>query len=253
MERPLVIHFSTTSADGRIASSTRYSILSCIFDKTRLYVLRGSVNAVMVGAGTVEADNPRLVRRIGQARPYYRIVVDGRLRLTPDYRVFDTNEAPTILVTSSDAPPEKLTRFRDAGVEIIRAGRGPRLNLREALWVLLESYGVRSILVEGGGILAWSLYRERVVDEYRVTITPVIFAAGRGVIEDPEHRGFASWEESPRLEMRCHELCPCGHCIHIVYRVRDARGVPAAEPPRPCLGSVIVEKVYGVIQSRAPT
>jgi len=253
VERPLVIHFSTTSADGRIASSTRYSSLSCIFDRARLHLLRGMVNAVMVGAGTVEADNPRLVKRIGGAKPYYRVVVDGRLRLNPGYRVFDVTEAPTILVTSSDAPREKLRAFLDKGVEVITAGRGGRVAVGEALQTLLESYGVRAVLVEGGGVLAWSLYRERLVDEYRVTIAPVIFAAGRSVVEDPEGIGFTDWSASPRLEMVCSESCPCGHCIHIVYRVRDARGIPASRPPRRCLRDYIVKVVDGVIQSRAPT
>ncbi len=234
-ERPFVLHFSTMTVDGRIASSTRYSALSCAYDRARLHILRGMVDAVMVGAGTVLTDNPRLVNRVGGTGRYYRVVVDGRLRTKPDMRVYDTSEAPTILVTSGDAPSEKLRGWVERGVEVVTAGRGGRVDLHEALRTLLDSYGVRRVLVEGGGVLAHSLYSEGLVDELRVTIAPVLFAAGRSIVEDPEGRGFPDWGSSPRLRLACSEECPCGNCIHLVYEVTDSRCCAAASPPPRCL------------------
>ncbi len=234
-ERPFVLHFSTMSVDGRIASSTGYSVLSCAFDRARLHLLRGMVDAVMVGAGTVLVDNPRLLRRIGGGRRYYRVVVDGRLRTRPDMRVYDTSEAPTILVTSSDAPREKLREWLERGVEVVAVGRSGRVDLWGALRVLLESYSVRRVLVEGGGVLAHSLYSEGLVDELRVTIAPVLFAAGRSIVEDPEERGFPDWRSSPRLRLACSEECPCGNCVHLVYEVIGSRCCAAVSPPPRCL------------------
>ncbi len=227
-ERPFVLHFSTMTVDGRIASSTRYSMLSCRFDLERLYALRSRVDAVMVGAGTVLADNPRLARRLKPGR-HYRVVVDCRLRVPPDARVFD-DSMPSILVTCRDAPRERLSEIAGRGVEIIEAGEAGRIELREALRTLLESYGVRRVLVEGGGVLAYSLYRERLVDELRVTVAPVLFAAGRSIVDDPEGRGFPDWGSSPRLQLVYTETCPCGNCVHMVYRV-DSDCCPAASPP----------------------
>ena len=240
-ERPLVLHFSTMSVDGRIASATRYSLLSCIYDKTRLLVLRGLVDAVMVGAGTVEADDPRLVRRVGGRGRYLRVVVDCRARLSPEMRVFDVSEAPTVLVACRDAPRERLEAFRSRGVEVLLVGRvGGGADLAEALRALLESYGVERLLVEGGGVLAYSLHRERLVDELRVTIAPVVFAAGRSLVDDPGGDGFGDWSSSPRLRLAAWEQCPCGNCIHLVYEVLDARCCPVAAPPPRLLNEAIL-------------
>ncbi|AEM38266.1 bifunctional deaminase-reductase domain protein [Pyrolobus fumarii 1A] len=239
-ERPFVLHFSTMTIDGRIASATGYSILSCKFDKLRLYLLRGMVNAVMVGASTVNIDNPRLARRIGDVKPYYRVVVDGRLSTSPNARVYNDTSVPTIVFTGGSAPREKIEELRRRGVEVVVVGEGHRVNLGDALRILLENYGVKRVLVEGGGVLAHSLHRERLVDELRVTIAPVLFAAGRSIVDDPEGRGFTEWPASPRLSLECHEVCPCGHCIHLVYRVRDAQCCPVSTPPPRCLADRIL-------------
>ena len=218
------------TVDGRIASSTGYSALSCRFDLERLYALRAHVDAVMVGAGTVLADNPRLVKRRGPGR-HYRVVVDCRLRVPVDARVFD-GSMPSIIVTCSDAPREKLRALTDRGVEIVVAGEGGRIAMGEALRILLSSYHVRRVLVEGGGVLAYSLYREMLVDELRVTVAPVLFAAGRSIVDDPEGRGFPDWGSSPRLQLVYTETCPCGNCVHMVYRVASACCPAATPPPR---------------------
>ena len=233
-ERPFVLHFSTMSVDGRIASSSGYSILSCRFDKARLYVLRGFVDAVMVGAGTVEVDDPRLVKRWPPGGRHYRIVVDCRARLDPRrYRIFDVSEAPTVLVACRGVADEEHVRLaRGMGVEVVLVeARGGRGDLTEALRVLRESYGVGRILVEGGGVLAHSLYAQGLVDELRATIAPVVFAAGRSIVEDPGGIGFTSWSNAPRLRLVHLSLCPCGNCVHVAYEVLTRRCCPVASPP----------------------
>ena len=242
-DRPFVLHFSTATIDGKIASSTRYSLLSCRFDLLRLYALRSHVDAVMVGAGTVLADNPRLARRLKPGR-HYRVVVDCRLRVPPDARIFDES-MPTILVTCRDAPREKLEAIRSRGAEVLELGESGEVDLRRALATLYESYGVRRVLVEGGGILAYSLYRARLVDETRGTIAPVIFAAGRSIVEDPAGRGFPEWSSSPRLSLVHVERCPCGNCVHVAYRV-ESDCCPVAGPPPRSLEELLGRRLGGM-------
>lgn len=238
MIRPYTIIFSTTTIDGRIASSSGYSMLSCRCDKLRLYMLRGYADAVMVGANTVLVDNPRLVRRIEPKTPrYYRVVVDCKLRLEPSLRLFSVKKPPVIIVACSDAPTEKKQLLRKAGAEILEVGERGVIDLAEALAKLYEIYGIRLLLVEGGGVLNYSLVKHRVVDEIRLTITPYVFAAGRSMFHDPLEKGFRSTSESPRLKLACIEMCPCGRCVHLVYRVEDVAIPPTsnASPPPPCL------------------
>ena len=238
MTRPYTIIFSTTTVDGRIASSSGYSMLSCSCDKLRLYLLRGFADAVMVGANTVLVDNPRLVRRVNpRTSQYYRIVVDCRLRLEPSLRLFSTQHPPIIIVACSDAPEEKKRLLKQAGAEILEAGEGGAVDLTDALNKLYRIYGIRVLLVEGGGMLNYSLVKHRVVDEIRVTVTPYVFAAGRSVFHDPTDKGFTNTSESPKLRLACVEMCPCGRCVHIAYKVEDTATPPTsnASPPPPCL------------------
>ena len=238
--RPYTIIFSTATLDGRIASSTGYSMLSCPHDKRRLLLLRGYTDAVMVGAGTVEADDPGLRKRLmPRSERFYRVIVDGRLRLHSRYRVFREPGPETILFTAS-RKRERIEELERLGVHVHVAGSNGVVDLGEALRLLAEKYGVRRLLVEGGGVLNYSLISERLVDEVRVTYTPVIFAAGRSVFQDPGGRGFPTRSEGPRLRLLCSELCPCGDCVHAVYRVVDAAGSPAVSGGVPwCLSGLL--------------
>jgi len=250
--RPYVTIFSTMTIDGRIASSTRFSELSCPYDLARLRLLRGAHEAVMVGANTVLIDNPTLRKRLEpRTNKYYRVVVDGRLRLTPGLRIFREPGPKVIVVTASD-DEEKIAMIRKTGADVIvsREPSDPRseVNLREALQILYEQYGIQSVLVEGGGSLNYSLLRRRVVDELRATITPYIFGAGVSIVNDYGGTGFRNRNESPKLVLKCTELCPCGQCVHIVYSVLDKCCEPVLrEPPiQTCLSKEIERAVKGL-------
>lgn len=245
--RPYVVIFSTATVDGRIASSSSYSMLSCSYDKTRLLLLRGMSDAVMVGASTALIDDPGLRKRLQpRSERYYRVVVDGRLRLREDLRLVREREPPTIVFTAS-GDVERVERLRRHGVRVhvVPGGEPGSVDLGEALRILYEEYGVERLLVEGGGVLNYSLLRERLVDELRVTYTPKLFAAGRSVVEDPAGRGFPEPDEMPRLRLVCSELCPCHQCVHNVYFVEDARGEPAAEGLGPWCLSPLLRRYAG--------
>ena len=252
MKRPYVLVFSTVTIDGRIASSTGYSILSCPYDKARLLLLRGYSDAVMVGASTVLIDDPGLRKRLEpRGERYYRVVVDGRLRIAerPELRVLREREPRTIVFTAANG--ERVEKLRGMGVDVhvVPSGEPGRVDLGEALRILAEEYGVRRLLVEGGGVLTYSLLSERLVDELRVTVTPYVFAAGRSVVDDPGGMGFPDRDRGPRLELLCTELCPCGNCVHIAYRVVDRRGEPLASSHSPqCLSNKLREVLAGAGQ-----
>jgi len=208
------------SVDGKIASRSGDSRLSCPFDKKRLHELRATSDGVMVGANTVRIDDPLLTPRLVQVeKPPARIVVDGKLTLTPTYRVFKVKDAPTYLITSSKTPESKLRKFEDIGVNVIKAPeKDDEVNLNYALSELYGK-GVKHILVEGGGILIWSLLKQNLIDELRVTISPFIIG-GKAAITPVEGEGFTNLGSWVRLELLNYFLCECGQEIHLVYRVK---------------------------------
>lgn len=212
--RPYVYLVAAVTIDGRIASKTGYSKLSCPIDLRRLHELRGRVDAVMVGAGTVRVDNPRLTVRYVQGKNPVRVVVDGALSLSPEMRVFD-NSAPTILLTTERAPREKVDVFARKGVRVVQFP-GDSVPLREALEMLYKE-GVKTVLVEGGGHVNWQILSQCLADELIITVTPYAFGAGTSLLEG---QGYADTESAPfKLRLISAEVCECGQEVVLRYKV----------------------------------
>lgn len=212
--RPYVYLAAAITIDGRIASKTGFSRLSCPVDLKRLHALRAKVDAVLVGAKTVLVDNPRLTVRYVEGRNPIRVVVDGSLSLPPDLRVFD-NSAPTIVLTTERAPPERIAALESRGVKVLKFPSGS-VPLREALEALY-SMGVKSVLVEGGGHVNWQMLSQCLVDELIITVTPYAFGSGTSLLEGP---GYKDVDEAPfRLELKSAEVCECGQEVVLRYRV----------------------------------
>jgi diaminohydroxyphosphoribosylaminopyrimidine deaminase/5-amino-6-(5-phosphoribosylamino)uracil reductase len=134
----------------------------------------------MVGAGTVRSDDPRLTCRVRGGRDPIRVVVDGRLAMSPRARVLRrASPAPTWIVTAADASRRRESALVDAGADVIRLpGRGriePAGMLRE-----LGRRGITSVLVEGGSDLAGDLVRRGLVDELVLFVAPMLIG-GDGV------------------------------------------------------------------------
>ena len=203
-----MIAFSTMSVDGRIWSPGIERI-SCPYDLRRLHSLRASSDAVMVGATTVIVDDPLLTVRLVEGANPLRVVVDGLLRSPLRSRVFDVSDAPTLVLTTASAPRGKVEALRRAGVEVVELGPGPRIDMRAALETLRD-LGVRNVLVEGGGTLTWGLLSSGLVDELRVTMSPIGLGRGASLLEGAG--------PPVRLELVSYELCECGQELHIIYR-----------------------------------
>lgn len=217
LKTPYVIIFSAITVDGRIASLTGYSKLSCPYDLKRLHSLRAKVDAVMVGANTVIRDNPKLTVRLVKGKNPIRVIVDGKLRTPINAKVYDVSKAKTVLITSTRAEKEKINALRKKGVEVIilEDKGGGEISLAKAL-TTLHDLNVRKILVEGGGRLNWSLIRENLVNEIRVTITPYIFGNGVSIFQG---EGYKDIKESPKLKLVNVFRCECGNELHVIYKV----------------------------------
>ena len=166
---PLVTLKLATSLDGKIATHTGESRWITGAPARALgHMLRRQHDAVMVGSGTILADDPELTVRLpglGDPPPR-RIVVDGRLRTPLTAKLVATaRQVPTTIVTLAGVDALRAGAFRDCGVTVIeihRDGDG-NVDLEPALRALAKQ-GLTRILVEGGATLAASLLRGRLVD-----------------------------------------------------------------------------------------
>ncbi|MEM1597580.1 MAG: 2,5-diamino-6-(ribosylamino)-4(3H)-pyrimidinone 5'-phosphate reductase [Pyrobaculum sp.] len=212
--RPYVYLMAAVTVDGRIASATGFSKLSCPHDLRRLHEMRARVDAVVVGANTAVTDNPRLTVRYAQGRNPIRVLIDGLLKAPTNLRIFDKS-APTIVYTTSKAPQDKVDHLRKMGVEVVVVGEDqvpPGEVLKN-----LYSRGVRKVLLEGGGRTNWQFLSNCLVDELIVTITPYVFGNGVSLLEG---KGYGTTEEAPfALSLTSARLCQCGQEVVLTYKV----------------------------------
>lgn len=192
--RPRVIINAAMSVDGKIALRGGKRIkISDEEDFRRVHELRNSVDAILVGINTVILDNPKLLvkeRYVKSPRNPVRVVLDSHLRIPEDAIVLDGN-APTIIITTEDAPERKLN------AEIIKCGKG-RVDLKCAM-EKLYSLGIRSVLVEGGGTVIYSFLKEKLVDEISVFVGSIIIGGEAPTLA--EGLGASSEDELIRLKL----------------------------------------------------
>mgnify|MGYP001170007857 CR=1 FL=1 len=183
--RPYVILKLAASLDGRIATARGESRwMSGATARCWVHALRNQVDAVMVGAGTVIADDPALTCRVRGGRDPVRVIVDGLLRVSPRARVFrQRSAAPTLVATTPVASAGRRRALVRAGAEIVvLPGRTGRLRI-VALLQALAARGIVSVLIEGGGDLAAAALRERAVDRLLLVSAPLLVGGdGRAML-----------------------------------------------------------------------
>lgn len=198
-----VVVNAAVSADGKLSTRRREQVrISGEADFARVDRLRAEADAVMVGVGTVLADDPSLVRfdrdhreRAGKTGVPARVVADSRARTPADAAVV-RGDAPTYLLTSHAAPEDRLDDLRAAGVTVVVAGED-RVDLPDALDAL-ESHGVADLMVEGGGELIYSLFEAGLVDELSVYVGAMVIG-GRDAPTLADGDGFT--DEFPQLTL----------------------------------------------------
>jgi diaminohydroxyphosphoribosylaminopyrimidine deaminase/5-amino-6-(5-phosphoribosylamino)uracil reductase len=184
--RPFVLLKLAASLDGRIAAVSGDSRwISSPASREIVHRWRREADAVMVGAATVIADNPRLTCRIVGGRDPVRVIIDGRLRSPVDSTVFHNRSiAPTILVTTPANAARAARRYAGARVEVMPArSRAGQIDLP----ALMRGFGRRGwakVILEGGAHLAGAALRSGVVDRVAFFLAPRIIGSGLPAVED---------------------------------------------------------------------
>jgi diaminohydroxyphosphoribosylaminopyrimidine deaminase/5-amino-6-(5-phosphoribosylamino)uracil reductase len=199
-ERPFVTLKLATSLDGRIAMASGES--RWITSETARFgvqVLRADHDAILVGIGTVLADDPALTLRLEppRERPLLRVILDSRQRIPMDAKLVATARITPTLVLTLETPQLRLL---EAGVRVRQVGADAgQIDLDEAL-ALLADEGVTRLLVEGGGHVAASFVRQDLVDRIEWFRAPILLgAAGRPAIAElpierlPEAPRYRRW------------------------------------------------------------
>ena len=173
--------------DGRIATKTGNSqwISS---EALRKYVhrLRAVNDCIMVGVGTVIADDPQLTVRYAKGHNPLRVVVDSKLRIPVKSSVLrDNNSHLTIIATTSKAPSRKVTAVKNLGAEVlvVKKDKNGGVSLRGLLRELGKR-GITSVIVEGGSEIVTSLLKANLVDKMMILTAPKIMGKGVEAIGD---------------------------------------------------------------------
>jgi diaminohydroxyphosphoribosylaminopyrimidine deaminase/5-amino-6-(5-phosphoribosylamino)uracil reductase len=141
--------------------------------------LRAAHDAVLVGAGTVLADDPRLTVRLPGARgpAPLRVVLDGRLRTPPSARAIG-GSTPTLVLAAAGASASRASALEAAGARVLRLpGRAHRVPLRRVL-AALAARDVQSVLVEGGAEVLGAFVEARLVDRVALFVAPLLVGGG---------------------------------------------------------------------------
>lgn len=175
--QPLVTYKYACSLDGKLAPDTRRpQHLTGDAADACVHHLRADHDAIVVGVGTILADDPRLTVRGAAAststtpRP---VVIDSCAQTPPDARIFRASAQP-LIVTTERADPVRIAGLRAAGADVaITTVTDGRCDIRSALSEL-AARGIEAALLEGGGELAASMFRFDAVDRMAAIITPVV-------------------------------------------------------------------------------
>lgn len=176
--RPFVIAKFAMSLDGKIATHSGESQwITGPKSREQGHRLRQLSDVIIVGAGTIEVDDPSLTVRYNIDTPAHplRVVLDSKGRTSPHARVYEQIGAGAVLVCTDEAPPSRLDEFRTNGIEplILEKNDAKRPDLH-ALLSSLAARGVNSIMIEGGAETLGSFFDARLVDEVWAFIAPVV-------------------------------------------------------------------------------
>ena len=220
----LVVAQTGQSLDSRIATQGGHShYVTGPADILRLHRLRALVDAVVVGAGTVASDDPRLtVRAVEGAHPM-RVVLDPDGRLDHGHHVFTDGAAPTLVIRrdgARGAPPP--------GVDVVALppDADGRIDPRRIVQVLAER-GQRRLLIEGGGLTVSGFLDADAIDRLHVTVAPLIIGSGRPAFTLAP---VATLDDA--LRPRCRTF-PLGDDMLFDLDLRRLTTPPAATPTDP--------------------
>ena len=224
--RPYVIVNVAVSADGKLSTGERRQVkISGKEDFDRVDEMKAGCDAIMVGIGTVLADDPsltvksadRIAERVRNGKPEHpvRIVVDSQGRTPTDAKILHKGSGLRIIAVSQSAPAGNIAALKKHA-DIIQAGE-ETVDLAFLLTKLSER-GIQRLMVEGGGTLIWGMLSAGLVDELTMFVGNIIIG-GKDAPTLADGIGYISESDFPVLERM--NAVPMEEGVLIHWRVKN--------------------------------
>lgn len=171
---PFVVLKTAMTLDGKITTSTGESRwITNEASRQRSHELRDIYDAILVGIGTVLADDPSLTTRLpgGLGKNPLRVILDSQARTPLRAKVVTDGQAPTIIAVTAAAPADRVRALEAAGAEVLQVNAGPRVDVKKLLQLLGERE-ISSVFVEGGAGVNASFLEASLVDRVYAFIAP---------------------------------------------------------------------------------
>lgn len=181
--RPYVTAKWAMTLDGKIATASGDSKwISCARSRALVHEVRGRMDAIVVGIGTVLADDPQLTARPAGPRLPVRVVLDSEARLPLDSRLATTaREVPVRVAVTERAPADRRAALASLGCDVAVF---PSVDGRVSVAALLDDLGrqgATNLLVEGGSVVLGGFFAAGLIDEVDVFIAPMVEGGARSV------------------------------------------------------------------------
>lgn len=229
--KPYVTMKTAQTLDGKIATHTGHSQwITNAKARELVHSMRHKHQAIMVGIGTVLADNPSLTTRLTVPGLHpIRVIVDSKLRLPLDAKVVADKSAPTWVLTTSQADPERMKQLEAHGVSVLLVNDGETVHLETAMSKLGERE-IASILLEGGGHLNGSMLAAGLIDRVVLMMAPKIVghpdAPSSFMLDGPEKMSDALQLEQLEVDTLDDNILIQGYPVNRMYREEEYTCLP---------------------------
>ena len=200
---PFVILKTAMSLDGKIATTSGESQwITSEASRQRGHEIRDTVDAILVGRGTVERDNPALTTRLQdrKGQDATRIVLDSYGRTPTDAHIFNVeSRAGVIVAVTPDAPIENVKALEKTGAEVVTTPAAHSKVCFKSLMEILGKREITSVLIEGGGEINASAIAAGIVDKVMCFVAPKLIG-GRNAPGPIGGEGVPSLKEAPHLQ-----------------------------------------------------
>lgn len=213
-KKPFVVYKSATTLDGKTATvSGESKWITNQSSRNQVHMLRHYLSGIMVGVNTVLTDNPMLNCRTEGCTSPVRIVVDSSLKIPVECNLVQTaDKYKTIVATLQSDTSIKAGMLTQMGVQVLTVKeKDGRVDL-DSLMTKLGEMGIDSILLEGGGTLAFSAFKQKIVDKVIYYVAPKIFG-GASAKTSVEGNGFSKIANSVKLNNVSTQMVDGDICI----------------------------------------